>query len=202
VTVLLAILLSYTVRTKNTPLITGLVRFASIGYAMPGTIIALGIFLPLARFDNFVDFHMNAWFGISSGLLITGSGATLVYAYVVRFMVIAEGSIDGGFKKISPNLDMAAYCYGRGRMQTLQYILLPLLRPAIATAALLVFIDSLKELSATLMLRPFGVETLAIYIHDLASRGRIEQASVASLIIMIVGVIPVIILARTTLRDP
>ena len=201
VTVLLALLLTYTVRVKGTRSISALVRFASIGYAMPGTIIALGIFLPLARFDNIVDAYMRDWFGISTGLLITGSGATLVYAYVVRFMVIAEGSIDGGFKKISSSLDMAARCYGRGRFQTLKEILLPLLHPAIATAALLVFIDSLKELSATLMLRPFGIETLAIYVHDLASRGRIEQASVPSLIIMLVGVIPVIILVRTTLRD-
>jgi len=201
ITVLVALLLSYTVRVKGTKPINALVRFASIGYAMPGTIIALGIFLPLARFDNIVDGYMRDWLGISTGLLITGSGATLVYAYVVRFMVIAEGSIDGGFKKISTSLDMAAYCYGKGRLQTLREILLPLMRPAIATAALLVFIDSLKELSATLMLRPFGIETLAIYVHDLASRGRIEQASVASLIIMLVGVIPVIVLTRTTLRD-
>lgn len=200
-TVVLALLLSYAVRVKGTAGINFLVRIASVGYAMPGTIIALGIFLPLAQFDNFVDAHMRSMFGISTGLLITGSGATLVYAYAVRFMAIAEGSIDGGFKKLSPNLDMAARCYGRNRWRTLREILLPLMRPAIATAALLVFIDSLKELSATLMLRPFGIETMSIYVHDLASRGRIEQAGIASIIIMVVGIIPVIILSRTALRD-
>lgn len=200
-TVILALMLSYTVRVKGTPLTNALVRIASVGYAMPGTIIALGIFLPLAQFDNFIDGQMRSLFGISTGLLITGSGATLIYAYAVRFMAIAEGSIDGGFKKLSPTLDMAANCYGRNRLQTLREVLLPLMRPAIATAALLVFIDSLKELSATLMLRPFGIETMAIYVHDLASRGRIEQAGLASVIIMIVGIIPVIVLSRTTLRD-
>lgn len=201
IAVMLALFLSYAVRVKGTKIINALVRLASVGYAMPGTIIALGIFLPIATFDNFVDGYMRQWFGISTGLLITGSGATLIYAYVVRFMAVAEGSIDAGFKKISSNLDSAARCFGLNRWQVFTRILLPLMRPAIATAALLVFIDSLKELSATLMLRPFGIETVSIYIHDLASRGRIEQAGIASLLLILVGIIPVIILSRTTLRD-
>ncbi|MCF6327212.1 MAG: iron ABC transporter permease [Devosiaceae bacterium] len=201
ITVVLAVFLSYAVRIRGTKFTGFMVRFASVGYALPGTIIALGIFLPIANFDNFVDAYMRQWFGISTGLLITGSGATLIYAYVVRFMAVAEGSIDAGFKKISPNLDDAAKCFGYSRWQTLRIILLPLLKPAIITAALLVFIDSLKELSATLMLRPFGIETTAIYIHDLASRGRIEQAGIASLLLVLVGIIPVIILSRSMASD-
>jgi len=201
ITVVLAVFLSYAVRVRGTKLTGFMVRFASVGYALPGTIIALGIFLPIANFDNYVDGLMRQWFGISTGLLITGSGATLIYAYVVRFMAVAEGSIDAGFKKISPNLDDAAKCFGYSRWQTLRIILLPLLKPAIITAALLVFIDSLKELSATLMLRPFGIETTAIYIHDLASRGRIEQAGIASLLLVLVGIIPVIILSRSMASD-
>lgn len=201
ITLFLALLLSYAVRTKGPKPLHFLVRFSSVGYAMPGTIIALGIFLPIATFDNFVDGYMRNWFDISTGLLITGSGATLIYAYVVRFMAIAEGTIDAGFKKISPNLDSAAQCFGHSRWQVLNQILLPLMRPALATAALLVFVESIKELSATLMLRPFGIETMSIYIHDLASRGRIEQAGIASLILIIVSTIPVIILVRTSLKD-
>ncbi len=197
VTVALAIFLSYSVRVGKSNVTGFMVRLASVGYALPGTIIALGIFLPIANLDNYVDSLMRQWFGISSGLLITGSGATLIYAYVVRFMAVAEGSIDAGFKKISPNLDDAARCFGYSRWQTLRMILLPLLRPAIITAGLLVFIDSLKELSATLMLRPFGMETTAIFIHDLASRGRIEQAGIASLLLVLAGIIPVIILSRS-----
>lgn len=201
IAVVIALYLSYAVRVRNTKGMHFLVRFASVGYAMPGTIIALGIFLPIATFDNFVDGYMRQWFNISTGLLITGSGATLIYAYVVRFMAVAEGSIDAGFKKISPNLDDAAKCFGHSRWQVFMKVLFPLLRPAMATAALLVFIDSLKELSATLMLRPFGIETMSIYIHDLASRGRIEQAGIASLILILVSTIPVIILVRTSLND-
>lgn len=200
-TTVLALVLGYAVRVKGTRLVKSLVRLASVGYAIPGTIIALGIFLPLARFDNFVDFYMRDWFAISTGLLITGSGATLVFAYAVRFMAVAEGSIDGSFKKLSPNLDLAAASYGYGRWATLTKILLPLMRPAIATAALLVFIDSVKELSATLLLRPFGIDTISIYVHELASRGRVEQAGLASLIIMAVSIVPVIILTRSAFKD-
>lgn len=201
ITVVLALLLGYAARVKGTRLSAVLVRFASVGYAIPGTIIALGIFLPLARLDNFVDFYMRDWFGMSTGLLITGSGTTLVFAYAVRFMAVAEGSIDGSLKKLSPNLDLAAASYGYGRWATLRRILLPLMRPAIATAALLVFIDSVKELSATLLLRPFGIDTIAIYVHELASRGRVEQAGLAALIIMAVSIIPVIFLTRSAFRD-
>ncbi len=196
ITVIIAIFLTYAVRIKQGKFIKSIVRTASIGYAVPGTIIALGIFIPLASFDNFVDSYMRDWFGISTGLLISGSGLILIFAYVVRFMAIAEGSIAAGFEKIPKSLDMAANLYGKSRFTTFREILLPLMRPAILSAIILVFIDTLKELSATLMLRPFGVETLSIYIHDLASRGRIEQASVASIIIMLVGILPIIILTR------
>ncbi len=201
ITVLVALVLGYAVRVNGTRMVRGLVRLASVGYAIPGTIIALGIFLPLARFDNLVDAFMRDWFGISTGLLITGSGATLVFAYAVRFMAVAEGSIDGSFRKLSPNLDLAAASYGYGRWATLQKILLPLMRPAIATAALLVFIDSVKELSATLLLRPFGIDTISIYVHELASRGRVEQAGLASLIIMAVSILPVIFVTRAAFKD-
>lgn len=201
IAVVAALTISYAVRVKDTPAMRVLVRIASSGYAIPGTIIALGIFLPLARFDNFVDGWMRELFGFSTGLLITGSGATLIYAYVVRFMAVAEGSISGGFKKLSPNLDEAAYIYGRGRLRTLIEILLPLMKPAILVAGLFVFIDVLKELSATLILRPFGLETLAVYIHDLASRGRVEQAGFACMVIMLAGIIPAILLSRLALGD-
>ena len=136
-TVVLALVLTFTVRVSSLRSTALIVRLASIGYAIPGTIIALGIFLPLARFDNLVDALFRDWFDLSTGLLITGSGATLVYAYAVRFMAVAEGSLDGGFKKLSPNLDMAARSLGRTRGQMFFQVFLPLLKPAIATAALL-----------------------------------------------------------------
>ena len=107
-TVCVALILTFAVRVSTVRATPVMVRIASIGYAVPGTIIALGIFLPLARFDNVVDAVFRDWLGVSTGLLITGSGATLVYAYAVRFMAVAEGSLDGGFRKLSPNLDLAA----------------------------------------------------------------------------------------------
>ncbi|PCI04305.1 MAG: iron ABC transporter permease [Hyphomicrobiales bacterium] len=199
ITVLLALVLTYAVRKSDSGLIAFAVRIASVGYAIPGTIIALGIFLPIAMFDNYMDGVFRQTFGISTGLLITGSGATIIYAYTVRFMAMAEGSLDGGFKKIPTQLDSAARSLGRTSSGTLYEVLLPLMRPAVATAALLVFVDSIKELSATIMLRPFGINTLATHVYDFASRARIEEAGFASLIIVAAGIIPVILITKTAL---
>ncbi len=199
VTVFLAVAMAFCVRVGQSGRIEFLVRLASIGYAIPGTIVALGIFLPLAMFDNFFDGLMRQWFGFSTGLLITGTGATMILAYVVRFMAMAEGSIDNGMRKISPRIDMASRSLGKTSGKTLMLVLLPILRPAMATAFLLVFIDSMKELSATITLRPFGVNTLSTYIYDFASQARIEETGLASLIIMGAGIIPVILVMRTLL---
>jgi iron(III) transport system permease protein len=198
-TVILALAMAYSVRINSSETIALLVRLASIGYAIPGTIVALGIFLPLAMFDNYLDGLMRQGLGLSTGLLITGSGATMIFAYVVRFMAMGEGSIDNGLRKISPRIDMASRSLGKTSYQTLAQVLLPILRPAMATAFLLVFIDSLKELSATITLRPFGINTLSTYIYDFASRSRVEETGMASLIIMAAGIIPVILIMRTML---
>ena len=199
ITVLLALIMAYAVRVSKSGSVNFLVRLASIGYAIPGTIVALGIFLPLAKFDNYFDGIMRQVFGFSTGLLITGSGATIILAYVVRFMAMGEGSLDNGMRKITPRIDMASRSLGKTSSQTLRQVLLPILTPAMATAFLLVFIDSLKELSATITLRPFGVNTLSTYIYDFASRSRVEETGIASLIIIITGIIPVILIMRTML---
>ena len=200
IAVMLALFLRFALRARPARPVEVLVRIATSGYAMPGTLIGLGIFLPMAMFDNFIDFQMRELFSISTGLLITGSGATIIYAYVIRFMAAAEGTIDAGMKRISTSLDEAARCFGYSNGRILLRILVPLLHPAMATAALLVFIESLKELSATLVLRPFGVETLSIRIHDLASRGRIEEAGMAALLLLLAGIIPAILLSRSSLK--
>ena len=116
-------------------------------------------------------------------------------------MAMAEGTIDGALSKISPNLDLAAMVYGQSRLGTLRHILLPLVSPAILTAMALVFIEVMKELSATMVLRPFGIETVAIYVHDLATRGQIEQGALGALMIMLVGIVPVIILTHNAERS-
>jgi iron(III) transport system permease protein len=137
-------------------------------------------------------------FGFSSGLLLLGTGAAIVYAYVVRFLTIASGGIEAGFARIPPALDDAARTLGETVGGRLRRVHLPLLRPALATAALLVFVDCMKELPATLLLRPLGFETLATHLYGEAVRGTYEEAAVAALIIVIAGLVPVRVLARVS----
>lgn len=196
IAVIIALFLTYSLRVTNLPVLRNAVRIASLGYAVPGTLIALGIFLPLASFDNHLDSIMRSTFNISSGLLLTGSGAALIFAYVVRFMAMAEGSITNGFNKLSPNIDMAGRSLGRTRRQVLKSILLPVLKPAIIGAGLLVFIEVIKELSATIMLRPFGVNTLSTYVYDYASQARVEDSAIGCLLIIAAGAVPVVLLLR------
>ena len=196
VAVCIGLFLTYALRITNTPALKSIVRLASTGYAVPGTLIALGVFLPLANFDNQLDSMMRSTLGISTGLLLTGSGAALVFAYVVRFMAMAEGSLSNGFNKLSPNIDMAARSLGRTRRQVLKTILLPIMRPAIIGAGLLVFVEVIKELSATIMLRPFGMNTLSTHVYDFASQARVEDASVGCLLIIAAGAVPVILLLQ------
>lgn len=192
-----AFLLAYAVRVTGSRAMVLASRAAAIGYAVPGTILAIGILVPLARFDNALDGWMDQSFGLRTGLLLTGSAACLVYALSVRFLAMAEGAIDSGFHKIPAHLDMAARTLGRNARQTLGEVLLPLLRPAFLTAGLLVFIDSIKELSATILLRPFGFNSLSTYVYERASRSAVEEASVAALLIMLAGILPVLLLSRT-----
>ena len=196
--VLGGLVMSYAIRVNPARDVTLAVRLASIGYAIPGTLIALGVFIPLAYFYKLLVGLLRSTLNVSSGLLITGSGAALVFAYVVRFMAMAEGNLENGFSKISTNLDMAARNLGRSQFQTLRIVLLPLLRPAIAGAVLLVFVDVVKELSATILLRPFGMNTLATHVYDFASQGRVEDGALACLLIIMAGILPVILIARNS----
>ncbi|WP_416798086.1 ABC transporter permease [Ciceribacter azotifigens] len=197
VTILLAFMLAYASRTERTMLTTGASRLASLGYGVPGTILGMGVLIPFAAIDNAVDGALRSTFGISTGLLLSGTGFAIVYAATVRFLTMAEGTIDAGFHKLSPHLDMAARALGRTRFQTLKEVLLPNMRPAVLTAALLVFIETMKELSATILLRPFNFNTLATLVYEDASRAKVQDASVAALIIIIAGLIPVVLVSRS-----
>ncbi|RVQ07818.1 ABC transporter permease, partial [Sinorhizobium meliloti] len=139
-------------------------------------------------------------FGISTGLLMSGTGFAIIYACTVRFLTMAEGTLEAGFQKLSPHLDMAARALGRTSGQTLRAVLLPMMRPAVLTAALLVFIETMKELSATIMLRPFNFNTLATLVYEDASRAKVEDASVAAMIIVLAGMVPVILVSRSLER--
>jgi len=188
--------LSFAIRLNSGKSTLFAVRMATLGYAVPGTLIAIGVFIPFAYFDNTLDAVFREYAGISSGLLLTGSGAALVFAYVVRFMAMAEGNLENGFSKLSPNLDMAARSLGRNRWNVLREVLMPNMKPAIVGASLLVFVDVVKELSATILLRPFGMNTLATHVYDFASQGRVEDGALGCLLIICVGIIPVILLIQ------
>ncbi|RVQ65103.1 iron ABC transporter permease [Sinorhizobium medicae] len=199
-TVLLGFVLAYAARSGRSRITDIAARLASFGYGVPGTVLAIGVLFPIAALDNAIDAQMRAFFGISTGLLMTGTGFAIVYACTVRFLTMAEGTLEAGFQKLSPHLDMAARALGRTSGQTLRSVLLPMMRPAVLTAALLVFIETMKELSATIMLRPFNFNTLATLVYEDASRARVEDASVAAVIIVIAGMVPVILVSRSLER--
>ena len=172
------------------------VRLSGLGYAVPGSIIAIGILIPLAAFDNALDARMRTHMGISTGLLLTGTITALIFAYLVRFLTIALQSVDAGLHKITPNMEAAARSLGAGRWRTLTHVHLPLLRGGLATAGLIVFVEVMKELPATLLMRPFNFDTLAVQAYRLASDERLTEASTAALMIVAVAILPVILLTR------
>ncbi len=196
VAILAGLVLAYSVRLSKNPAAPLIVRLASTGYAVPGTVLAVGLLVPLASFDNTLDAFMRSAFGISTGLILTGSGAALILAYVIRFLAISAGGIESGLAKVSPHLDMAARSLGSRPAKILAVIHLPLIAPAIAAAAMLVFVDVMKELPATLLLQPFNFTTLATALYGEAKRGTYEDGAIAALAIVAVGLIPVIVLAK------
>ena len=197
----LGLVLAYANRLTASGLTRKVIRLASVGYAIPGTVLGIGVLIPLAGLDNGFDSFMRDRFGISTGLLLSGSIAAITFAYVVRFLAISFGAIESGLEKVTPNLAAAARTLGRGPIAAFREVHLPLLRPALVSAALLVFVDCMKELPATLILRPFDFETLATTVFTLASLEQLEESALPALTIVAVGLIPVILLART-LRDP
>jgi iron(III) transport system permease protein len=196
VTILLGIVLAYAARLDRSGLAAVAARVASLGYAIPGTVLAVGLLTPLAAFDNALDAGMRQIFGMGTGLLLSGSGAALVLAYVIRFLAVSAGGVEAGFAKIPASIDAAARCLGESAAGTVRRVHLPLLAPALGAAAILVFVDCMKELPATLLLRPFGFETLATHIYAEAARGTYEDGAVAALLIVLVGLGPVVLLAR------
>ena len=174
-------------------------RIASLGYAIPGTVLAIGLLTPLAWVDIGVG-EVLKQFGGEPRLWLMGSVAALVLACMLRFLAIGIGSIDAGLTRISPSLDQAARSLGQTTGGMLRRIHLPLLRPALASAALLVFVDTMKELPATLMLRPVNFETLATWLYADAARGAYEDGAVAAFLIVLVGLVPVALLARSGMR--
>jgi iron(III) transport system permease protein len=195
-----AILTGYCLRSRS-PLAAPLVRLATLGYAIPGTVIAVGVLLPLGVFDNWLDAQMKSWFGLSTGLIFSGTMLALLYAYLVRFLAVANGAIETGFKRIPPHIDDVARTLGRTRRQVITQVHLPLLKRSMLMSAAIVFVDVLKELPATLIVRPFNFDTLAVRVYQLASDERLAQAATGSLVIVAIALVPIILLTRVADRN-
>lgn len=203
--VALALWLAYTARKSKSQISaninTNINRLVSMGYAVPGTIIAVGVLIPVIRLDHLLVDRLNFWFGTTFGLLLTGSLGILVYAYLIRFLAVALQSVAAGLTKITPSMDDAAQSLGATRFGVLRQIHIPLLRPSLVTAALLVFVDVMKELPATLVLRPFNFDTLAVHVYVLAKDERLAEAAWPALAMVAVGLVPVLIASRQITRQ-
>ncbi|MCU7875827.1 MAG: iron ABC transporter permease [Candidatus Thiodiazotropha sp. (ex Lucinoma borealis)] len=198
---LLALFLSYGKRRRGSWPATVAVRVAGMGYAIPGTVIAIGVMIPFAAFDNALDEWMRQQFGWSTGLLLSGTLVALIFAYLVRFLAVSLQTVEAGLGKIRPTMDEVARSMGTGSGEIVRRVHMPMLKGSLMTALLLVFVDILKELPATLILRPFNYNTLAVRAYELASDERLADASYAALTIVVVGILPVILLSRTITRS-
>lgn len=191
-----ALLLAFARARSSSRLAASAIRVATLGYALPGALLAVGLLAPLGLLDQSLTRFARDTLGWSGGLLLTGTSAVLVYALSVRFLTVAYNSVSGGLARIPPGLDAAARSLGAGPARVLARIYAPLLAPSLAGAAALVFIDTLRELPATLILRPFNLETLATRTYRLASDERLLEAAIPALILLAAGLLPVLVLNR------
>ena len=200
-TVLGAIVIGFRARTRPDRASKAIVIGAGLGYAVPGGVIAVGLMVPFAAFDNAVDAFMEARFGIDTGLLITGSIWLMIMAYIVRFMAAALNAYDSGMATVPAHFDAIGRSLGQTGPRLLWRVHLPVARTSVLTALLIVFVDVMKELPATLILHPFNFQTLAVQAHRLAADERLDEAAVPSLALMVFGLIPVLILCRSIGRE-
>ncbi|MEQ5833473.1 iron ABC transporter permease [Marinobacter sp. NFXS9] len=196
-TLLIGLLLAYSRRLHDTPGMRVLMRLASLGYAMLGAVLAVGVIVPLAAFDNWLDLRMEQWLGWNTGLLLSGTAFAIIFAYTVRFLAVSAGSLESALQKITPSMDMAARSMGVPAGKTLLRVHLPMLKGTLLTAALVVFVDCMKELPATLILRPFNFETLATYVYQYASDEMLRQSGLPALVIVAAGIIPILLMSRS-----
>jgi iron(III) transport system permease protein len=201
IAVAVAVLIAFSVRLTPTPLLTLSSRAASLGYSIPGAVIAVGVMVPFLWVDRQIASTARDLFGTPLGLILTGTVAALVFAYVVRFLAVALNPVDSGFTRVCGNLDETSRSLGAPPMKTLLRVDLPLLRGTLVSAGLLVFVDVLKELPLTLILRPFDFDTLATRAYQLAADEQLARSALPALLIVAVGVIPVIMLSRIIARQ-
>lgn len=197
VTVAVALVVAYARRISPHPYFKSSIWLSSLGYAAPGTVLAIGLLFSLGGLDAWINTETEQWLGISTGQIFSGTVLAVVIAYAIRFCAVAMANIESGLGRISPNLDAAARALGETTLSTFWRVHIRLLMPAIGAAALLVFVDSMKELPATLLLRPFNFETLATHVYNLVALEQFERSALGALAIVAVGVIPVLLLHQT-----
>ncbi|ROR34637.1 ABC transporter permease [Inmirania thermothiophila] len=196
-----ALVMAYGRRLRGGAAVAAAVRVAATGYAVPGTVIAVGVLIPFGALDNALDAWMRAHLGVSTGLLLSGTVAGLVFAYLVRFLAVSLNTVESGLARIRPAMDEAARTLGHAPREILRRVHLPMLRGSLLTAVLLVFVDVMKELPATLILRPFNFNTLAVRAYELASDERLMDAAAPAVTIVLAGIVPVLLLSRAIARS-
>jgi len=197
----LAVVLSYGARLEQGPLTRTATRVASLGYAIPGSVVAVGILIPFAWVDVQLNQLYKAATGEVIGLILSGTAFILIYAYVVRFLAVSFNAVEASLGKVTPSMDAAARTLGETATGTLRKVHTPIMRGSLLAAGILVFVDVMKELPATIILRPFNFDTLAVRAHNLAADERLAEASTASLAIVAVGIIPVVLLSLAMRRS-
>jgi iron(III) transport system permease protein len=197
VVVVAAVLHGYALRGERRRWVRGIGRLGTAGYAIPGTVLAVGLFAPVSALNDGLQGALDAALGATAPqLFLQGTLLTMFVAYLARFLAVGTGPVESGLERIHRNLDEAATLLGSRGLGRLRRVHLPLLRGSLLAAAVLVFVDLMKELPITLMTRPFGFETLAVRVFEMAAEGEWERAALPSALIVAVGVVPVILLAR------
>lgn len=197
----LALILGYGNRTINNKMTKLAIAITGLGYAIPGAVVAVGVMIPFSTFEHWLDSWLSTQFNISSGLLLSGTIFALIFAYIVRFLPMSLQTVDAGLGRIKHSMDEAAQSMGLNSYQTIKRVHIPMLKGSLFTALLLVFVDVLKELPATLILRPFNFNTLAVRTYELASDERLADASLTAITIVAVSIIPVILLSYSITRS-
>ncbi|NKE72687.1 iron ABC transporter permease [Nitrospiraceae bacterium HYJII51-Mn-bac16s-1-B09] len=189
-------------RLRNDLMTRTAVRVATLGYALPGSVLAVGIFIPLIWIDKQMIEWIQTLFGIEIGFILNGTLAAMLLAYLIRFLAVAHGAVDSAMNRITPSLDETARCLGVSGVPLLRRVYLPMLRGGLLTAALLVFVDVMKEMPITLMTRPFGWDTLSVRIFEMTSEGQWERAALPAVALVLAGFIPILLLSRYSNREP
>lgn len=201
VTLGFALLLAYGQRLQGEGLLRWGIRLAAMGYAIPGTVIAVGVLIPLGHFDTAIDNWMRSHFDYSTGLLLSGTIFALIFAYLVRFLALSFETVESSLSKVRPSLDDAARSLGCGTTGTLLRVHVPTIGGGLLAAMMLVFVEVMKELPATLVIRPFNFDTLAVRVYQYASDERLIEASAPALALVLAGILPVIFLSYKIARS-